>query len=274
MLTIQRPLVRSIIQDAIENLWAALLFNNAFPDVCLALSLIKDCLFTAADLHKPAATDILERLKRDGDYLLKITPLPRARICLIRSEVKERCNVITMGAFLAFGLPSDITGYVRDQLSNYKYTFPGAGMPGNLPVRRSQPYRNAHIITIIRDMYFTGGAASFARCFQYLFPTYESSQAETSYKVPVPMVALVATALYATLHEWRTGEQQIVEFSANAYLDVYLGHVNTLKHIRENREGAFHLMMADIYTQASMAIGNDLTTAVPIAELNLDNLEG
>jgi hypothetical protein len=113
MLTIQRPLVRSIIQDAIENLWAALLFNNAFPDVCLALSLIKDCLFTAADLHKPAATDILERLKRDGDYLLKITPLPRARICLIRSEVKERCNVITMGAFLAFGLPSDITGYVR-----------------------------------------------------------------------------------------------------------------------------------------------------------------
>jgi hypothetical protein len=65
MLTIQRPLVRSIIQDAIENLRAALLFNNAFPDVCFALSLIKDCLFTAADLHKPAAKDILERLKRD-----------------------------------------------------------------------------------------------------------------------------------------------------------------------------------------------------------------
>jgi hypothetical protein len=148
MLTIQRPLVRSIIQDAIENLRAALLFNNVFPDVCLALLLIKDCLFTAADLHKPATMDILERLKRDGDYLLKITPLvclvllsddltdgifqPRARICLIRSEVKERCNVVTMGALLAFGLPSDITGYVRDQLSNYKYTFPGAGMPGNV----------------------------------------------------------------------------------------------------------------------------------------------
>lgn len=57
--------------------------------------------------------------------------------------------------------------------------------------------------------------------------------------------------LYATIYEWRTGEQQIAEFSANAYLDVYLGHVNTLKHIQNNREGAFHLMMADIYRQAS-----------------------
>jgi hypothetical protein len=36
----------------------------------------------------------------------------------------------------------------------------------------------------------------------------------------------------------------------NAYLDVYLGHMNTLKHIREKCEGAFHLMMADIYKQA------------------------
>jgi hypothetical protein len=56
--------------------------------------------------------------------------------------------------------------------------------------------------------------------------------------------------LYATLYEWRTGEQQVTEFSANAYLDVYQGHVNTLKHIRAERENGFHLMMADIYARA------------------------
>ena len=56
--------------------------------------------------------------------------------------------------------------------------------------------------------------------------------------------------LYATLYEWRTGEQQVTEFSANAYLDVYQGHVNTLKHIRGERENGFHLMMADIYARA------------------------
>ena len=47
-----------------------------------------------------------------------------------------------------------------------------------------------------------------------------------------------------------TGEQQVAEFLANVYLDVYIGHVNTLKHIRDHRPGAFHLMMADIYIKA------------------------
>lgn len=37
---------------------------------------------------------------------------------------------------------------------------------------------------------------------------------------------------------------------ANAYLDVYLGHVNTFNHIREERNNAFHTMMADIHSWA------------------------
>jgi hypothetical protein len=80
--------------------------------------------------------------------------------------------------------------------------------------------------------------------------------------------------LYATLHEWSTGEQQVTEFSANAYLDVYNGHVNTLKHIRANREGAFHLMMADIYTQANTSAITESNSVVPIAELDLDDIDG
>ena len=34
--------------------------------------------------------------------------------------------------------------------------------------------------------------------------------------------------LYATLYKWHTGEQKVAEFSANMYLDVYLGHVSNL----------------------------------------------
>ena len=56
--------------------------------------------------------------------------------------------------------------------------------------------------------------------------------------------------LYAALYEWRTKEQQSTEFLANVYLDVYLGHINTLKHIQDKCAGAFCLIMADIYKQA------------------------
>jgi Domain of unknown function (DUF6532) len=66
---------------------------------------------------------------------------------------------------------------------------------------------------------------------------------------PYPLNARVGQ-LYATIYEWRTGRQQVTEFSASTYLDVYLGHVHTLNHIGDKREGANHTMMGDIYSQA------------------------
>jgi hypothetical protein len=52
------------------------------------------------------------------------------------------------------------------------------------------------------------------------------------------------------LHEWKSGEQHMVEFSTNTYLDVYYGHLGTMTHIRDLCEPAYHTMMADIYTKA------------------------
>jgi hypothetical protein len=76
-LTGQSPIVRSVIVQAIEHLRAAMLFTGAFPDVCEALSLIKDCLLTSASYLLPGAGDVLERLKVDPDYLTKVTLLVR-----------------------------------------------------------------------------------------------------------------------------------------------------------------------------------------------------
>ncbi|KAH8977940.1 hypothetical protein EDB86DRAFT_3091256 [Lactarius hatsudake] len=87
------------------------------------------------------------------------------------------------------------------------------------------------------------------------------------------MVALVVTALYATLYEWRGGQQQTAEFLANAYMDVYLANMNTLKHILNHHDCAYHIMMSDIYAQASATGGTVLTTTIPIANLDLDQLE-
>jgi hypothetical protein len=111
-----------------------------------------------------------------------------------------------------------------------------------------RPYQNDRIIKAIRALYFAGGSKSFAKRYHYLFPTFEAHEGKVVHEVPIHMVALVATVvspsflvatfcahspckLYAALYEWCTGEQKIAEFSANAYLDVYLGHVNTLKHV-------------------------------------------
>jgi hypothetical protein len=57
------------------------------------------------------------------------------------------------------------------------------------------PYQNDWIIRIIRDLYFTGGTTSFANQFRDLFPIHRGDNGQVSCEVPIPMVALVATAV-------------------------------------------------------------------------------
>lgn len=62
-------------------------------------------------------------------------------------------------------------------------------------LKRTQPYRNERIINVIRSVYFTGGASSFMRRFDHLFPRYRDSEGVMKVEVPDVMVALVATAV-------------------------------------------------------------------------------
>jgi hypothetical protein len=129
---------------------------------------------------------------------------------------------------------------------------------------RHKPYRNKRIISVIRYLYFTGGVSSFAERFNSKFPQVLGADGALACEIPQAMLALVATAvsakyqhrchttntrsqLYAALHEWRAGTHSPTEFSTDAFLDVYDGHVGTLENLRKTRPGAYHVMMADIY---------------------------
>ncbi|KAN0125967.1 hypothetical protein V8E52_001174 [Russula decolorans] len=222
MLTVQRPLMRAVFQEAFE------------------------------------------RIRAD---------MPRARVPLFRGEVKDRCAAIIQAEFLAIRTGLSVIHLVNKELSNYNYTFPrlNNGNQLNFLPRRTRPYRNIRIINVIRDLYFGGGAHSFVNCFRSQFPVHQGNDGVVLREVPIAMVALVATALYAAIQEWRTGVQRSVEFSTNAYLDVYNGHVNTFNHIRLNQEESFHTMMTDIYRQASQGVVG--SSAGAIADIELHNLE-
>lgn len=75
MLTIQRPLLRLVIHDAIDELRACLIFNDAFPHGILAMSFARHSLNVAAEKHCPAALSISRRLIHDDDYAVKISPV-------------------------------------------------------------------------------------------------------------------------------------------------------------------------------------------------------
>ncbi|KAH8995562.1 hypothetical protein EDB86DRAFT_2829470 [Lactarius hatsudake] len=269
----QQSLVCNVVQESIKNVRASLMFSHAFPDGSVALTFIKDGLINAAE-KKPGAADIKRRLEQDQDYLTKISQLPRARIPLIRSDVKDCCSAFCVPPLVAIGSANGIAQVVRQQLSAFNYTFPTKKFLVGVP-QRTHPYRNECIIAVIRELFFTGGKKSFASHFDHLFPVHQRLDGTSSREVPVPMVALVATAMYATLNEWRTGKLQVLEFSANTYLDVYRCNTMSFNYILSHRPNAYHVMMADIYAQASSGSKYDNDSpGVEIVKLDLDDLEG
>ncbi|KAH9030281.1 hypothetical protein EDB83DRAFT_2319386 [Lactarius deliciosus] len=277
--TQQSPLIRDVIQCAIEDLQSSLLFIDAFPHGILIISFVRQALNIAAQKRCPAALSIQRCLLHNQDYMLKFAPVLRAQIPLFRSEVKDRCNAIVLGEFSSM-TPEDIVHSVEWQRSGYKYVYPrGPKVPGaNRLVMQSQPYHNRRIIWAIHDLYFVEGVGnpSFSTRFDQAFPRHIGNDGVTVREVPIPMVALVSTALYASIYEWCTGVQQPAEFSGNAYFGVYKAHVQTLEIIRDQRSNAYHTMMASIYSQACSSAGNGghpSSSSSQITELDLDLLE-
>jgi len=112
----------------------------------------------------------------------------------------------------------------------------------------SLPYHNDRIIIVIHALYFDGDK-SFVECFCEYLPLSHNNDGSTSYEVPMPMVALVATTvshpfvglhkqctnsiqLYVALFEWHSGTQQVAEFSVTAFTDVYHSNLGTLVTVR------------------------------------------
>ncbi|KAH8990017.1 hypothetical protein EDB86DRAFT_2831318 [Lactarius hatsudake] len=285
LLTNQQTLVRNVVQEAIENLRVSLLFNNVFPTAPIVFAFTKETRrrVPSEDKSTGAVVPVVARhhmailVCGDGGGHV---PVVLERIwSVVTPGYGRRC--VLVGVYDSETATDTVQQVVRLQLHNFNYTFPTKrGLLVGTP-SRTQPYHNECIISAIRDLFFTGGMTSFVSCYNHLFLVHQGHDGTPAREVPAPMVALVATAMYATLHEWRTGAPQVFEFSANTYLEVYRSNTNTLNFILNNRPNAYHVMMADIYTQArrvatcchSSNSGLDDSPTVEIADLDLDNLE-
>jgi hypothetical protein len=79
ILTVQRPLMRAVFQDAFNRIRAAMVFRNAFPNVYETITMITDSLILAAESN-PRANDIYNRLLIDGDYTTSMSRLVSVQI--------------------------------------------------------------------------------------------------------------------------------------------------------------------------------------------------
>jgi hypothetical protein len=202
MLTIQSLLICTVLQDAFENLWASLLFDHTFLDPNLSLLFIRKNLIGAAKSHLPRAINIYKDLLINVRYLDKLSRLisvsPSVIIYLITSLAPCLYTPFLSGSkgvvcqnhadlfchhhaskhccWDSWNTTVTVSLYVPNNqkceflLSDETVLTSSKANGHQLPPMRTWPYRNTWIITVIRDLYFTGGMQSFFHCFVRYVP--------------------------------------------------------------------------------------------------------
>ncbi len=96
---------------------------------------------------------------------------------------------------MAIGTVSGIANSSIKQTLDYYYTYPVAS---NGLLWCSKLYWNPRIVKVIQEVFFTGVDA-FATHFNHLFLTHLGPDRKMRHELPVPMVALVATAISCSI---------------------------------------------------------------------------
>jgi Fe2+ or Zn2+ uptake regulation protein len=82
MLTLQRLLICTVIQEAFKHVRAYLVFTNAFPALTVAHTFAHDSLMAGAKAHRPAAEKIYRRFQNDDEYFNEAASMVRFRLKL------------------------------------------------------------------------------------------------------------------------------------------------------------------------------------------------
>jgi hypothetical protein len=71
MLTLQHPLICTVIQEVFEHVQAYLMFTNAFPGLTVAHTFAHKSLMAGAKAHCPVAEKVYQGFQRDDEYFNK-----------------------------------------------------------------------------------------------------------------------------------------------------------------------------------------------------------
>ncbi|KAG1828594.1 hypothetical protein DFJ58DRAFT_849007 [Suillus subalutaceus] len=140
-----------------------------------------------------------------------------------------------------------------------------------------KPYQGELLIYLIYRQLFHSSrsiAVKFMECFVKI--TNNKGQRP---EVPIPLLALVATAVYAALMWKLQGSTSKFNFTGNLFSETYNYHVRFLKKLNKDVPAKFHCMMADIYEAAQKLRYSGTAASGHGAELeafellDLDNME-
>ncbi|KAK7025400.1 hypothetical protein VNI00_016037 [Paramarasmius palmivorus] len=242
----QNTRVRSVIQRAMDISDPEIVFLNAYPDHRDMIVSTRNALVQAVREYKKQYPSegydkIKKRIQHDRDFMERMGGVVINRFSNTRSHVKKIADTYVLGYDLGNqGNSTDIRAQVKTLLDADSYCYPGTWevLPNYQYKRhmdRHKPYLVQPIIATMRHL------CSGYKADQHLDQFGSSMETLPQEKeVPPGLVALAATAIFASLCDWQTGTLQHVVFNSGNYHTTFNGHMQYLEGVCDNYLGQYH----------------------------------
>ncbi|KAJ7805231.1 hypothetical protein B0H14DRAFT_3882987 [Mycena olivaceomarginata] len=241
----QDPELQFVLRSTIASIKSDLFFVDMYPTIATRAGFARPHLIKAA-LIRLSSRHIHHRLVNDPDFAAALAPIPLDRINIIRGDFKKCAVACLAGHYhLADLEEAEVKRRVEDLLKDHRYIFPVDKRAGG-KLRFDQPFAHPAIIHMLKELGFS--KPSFVTEHLELFPTIPEKPDER--ELPVPLLAIPATALYAGFVELRmTGSRQPTLFTEDAFEDIYRNHVAAIELNRRDAPKATHKLLHGLFNQ-------------------------
>ncbi|KAG2125889.1 hypothetical protein BD769DRAFT_1668710 [Suillus cothurnatus] len=240
----QNTRIQNVLKTAVLELKKASIFDNAFPNITQKRKMALESVDIAAGKHKEYA--ISKRIKNDFDYAVALAGVPEARLSSFRTNLKKLAHQIVVSRF---ALKKGCADQVEDLIKSHKYIFP---VDAKGKVLGDQPFCDESIIDTIHLSFFDGENSIGVQSRDDFVSVLDGNDEP---ELPVAMVCLITTLIYAILKDWSSGNPpssaQVKSFNSSFHIGVYKAHQATLTRIFNSSQKKYHALMARLYKAVS-----------------------
>ncbi|KAJ7716705.1 hypothetical protein B0H16DRAFT_1476551 [Mycena metata] len=244
LLNSQTEELQMVLRTSIAQVKVSLHFEASYPPIIARAGFARSYLISAAEKH-PEATHILYRLHRDLNFATILADIILDRINILRGDIKRIAVALTPGLYQFAGLSeAKAKELIEMLLKDHHYIFPVD--PKTKHLMTEKPFLHPALSAVIKQAVFN---RSFKANNMHLFVSTSKAHPKRV-ELPDAMVALGATAVYASLVEYRaTGERQNIPFTEGAYEDTYKNHMKTLADTRDYAPVVLHQVLHGLFNQ-------------------------
>ncbi|KAJ7926371.1 hypothetical protein B0H13DRAFT_2313701 [Mycena leptocephala] len=195
LLNSQTEELQGVLRHSIGLIKTGLIFEDGYPAIISRAGFARSYLISSAETI-PNAKHVRERLGLDLKYAAILADILLDRINIQRGDTKRTASGMAPGLFQFAGLsPSKTKELIEKLLKDHRYIFPVDPQTGRLMTEL--PFMHPAMSGVIKEAVFT---RNFKANNMHLFIS-TSKKHPKQLELPDAMVALVATALYASLVE-------------------------------------------------------------------------